>query len=124
MYKKYDSGITIEVNNLSNQHLPDLKFSYSGNPEEIGTIKSLKPGKTAKITGSSKEIDSSDISMYLHYYINNGGKKEDSMIYFSLMQPSKAVVILDIKEVDAHGFLKYKKRGFDGLWKFGPEEIN
>ena len=53
-YMKYDSGITIEVNNLSNQHLPDLKFSYSGNQtEEIGTIKSLKPGKTAKITGSS-----------------------------------------------------------------------
>ena len=62
--------------------------------------------------------------MYLHYFINNGGNKEDSMIYFNLMQPSKAVVILDIKEVDAHGFLKYEKRGFDGWWKFGPEEFN
>ncbi len=73
-YRKYDSGVTIEVNNLSNKALPDLKFLYS-NSTEVGTVKSLEPGGTAKITGNSKEIKGSDISLYLNYYIENGGKK-------------------------------------------------
>jgi len=125
-YRNYEQGVTIEVNNLSNQSLPSLKFSYSVNQsefKEVGTIENLNAGDTAQITGSSKGVNTSDTSLYLHYYIDNGGKVENHMIYFDLMQPIKAVVILDIKEVDVHGFLIYEKRGFDGLSDFGPEEI-
>ncbi|MFB5089777.1 hypothetical protein PGC35_21810 [Psychrobacillus sp. PGGUH221] len=66
-YRKYDKGVTIEVNNLSNQSLPDLIFSYSVNQtdfKEVGTIKSLKAGETTQITGCSEEIISSDTSLY------------------------------------------------------------
>lgn len=43
-YKKYDRGVTIEVNNMSNQTLPKLNFLYTDDIE-VGTIKDLKPGK-------------------------------------------------------------------------------
>ncbi len=52
-------------------------------------------------------------------------KKEDSIAYFNISEPTKVVVILDIHEVvDPLGFLKYEYRGFDGWWQYGPEEIN
>lgn len=125
-YWKYDKGVTIEVNNLSNQSLPNLIFSYSVNKtdyKEVGTIKSLNAGESTQITGSSEEINTGDLSLYLQYYINNGGKKLDSIVYFNIMKPRKAVAVIDIIEVDANGFLKYEMKGFDGLWEFGPEEI-
>jgi len=126
-YRKYDKGVTIEVNNLSNQSLPELIFSYSVNQtdfKEVGTIQSLKAGELSQISGSSKEIKSSDTSLYLHYYIDNGGKALDSLAYFSTAEPSKAVIVLNIHEVNPHGFLKYEKMGYDGWSQFGVEEIN
>ena len=124
-YKKYDKGITIEVNNLSNQIINDLQFSHSVSQSdftELGTINSLEPGQTGKITGSSKELKTSDISVYLHYYIEDGVKKEDSLLYFYTKQPTKAVAILNIYEVNSQGYLKYELSGYNGWSQFGPEE--
>lgn len=124
-YKKYDKGVTIEVNNFSDQSLPDLQFSYSGNMidyTELGTIKSLGPGKTGKINGSTKEMKTNDISVYLHYYIEDSEQKEDSILYFYTRQPPKAVAILNIYEVDSKGYLKYELSSYNGWSKFGPEE--
>lgn len=126
-YRKYDKGVTIEVNNLSNQSLPDLLFSYSVNQTdfiEVGTIKNLKAGETTQITGSSNEIKSSDTSLYLHYYIDNGGKAADSLAYFYTAEPTKAVIVLNIHEVNPHGFLKYEYRGYNGWDQYGPDKIN
>lgn len=126
-YWKYDKGVTIEVNNLSNQTLTDLNFSYSSDKidfKDIGTIKELKPEETAKITGSSQEINTGDLSIYLQYYTNDGEKKVDSIVYFDIMKPRKVVAVIDIIGVDSNGFLKYKMKGFDGLSEFGPEEID
>ncbi|NME06546.1 hypothetical protein [Psychrobacillus sp. BL-248-WT-3] len=123
-YKKYDKGITIEVNNLSNQSLPDLTFSHNGNRDfvELGTIKSLGPGETGKITSSTKELKTNDVSVYLHYYIEDGEKKEDSILYFYTRQPTKAVAIINIYEVNSQGYLKYELSGYNGWSQFGPEE--
>ncbi|MFJ5770128.1 hypothetical protein [Psychrobacillus sp. NPDC093180] len=125
-YKKYDKGITIEVNNLSNKILPDLKFSYSGNRSdftELETIKSLEPGSTGRYTGSTKDLKTSDISVYLHYNNENGETKEDSLLYFYTKQPIKAVAVLNIYEVNPQGYLQYELTGYNGWSKFGPEEI-
>ena len=126
-YRNYDKGVTIEVNNLSNQSLPDLIFSYSVNQtdfKEVGTIKSLNAGESTQITGSSKEIKSSDTSLYLHYYIDNSGKAVNSLAYFYTKEPTKAVVILNIYEVKLHGLLNFEYRGYNGWSKYGPDEIN
>ncbi|MER2172603.1 MAG: hypothetical protein ABS938_18460 [Psychrobacillus psychrodurans] len=126
-YRKYNKGVTIEVNNLSNQSLPDLIFSYSVNQtdfKEVGTIKNLKAGEKTQITGSSKEIKTSDTSLYLHYYINNGGKAVNSLAYFYTAEPRKAVIVLNIYEVKPHGFLKYEYRGYSGWDQYGPDKIN
>ena len=126
-FKDYEKGVTIEVNNLSNQSLPDLIFSYSVNQtdfQEFGTIKSLKAGESAQITGSSKEIKSSDTSLYLHYYIDNGGKAEESLAYYKTREPSKAVVVLTIHEVEPIGFLKFEFSGYDGWSRYGPIKVN
>lgn len=125
-YKKYDKGITIEVNNFTDQILPDLTFLHNGNRDfvELGTIKSLGPGETGKITSSTKELKTNDVSVYLHYYIEDGEKKEDSILYFYTRQPTKAVAILNIYEVNSQGYLKYKLSGYNDWSKFGPEDIN
>ncbi|MGE7979187.1 hypothetical protein [Psychrobacillus sp. NPDC093200] len=126
-YRKYDNGVTIEVNNFSDQNLSDLIFSYSVNQldfKEVGMIKSLKAGESTQITGSSKEIKSSDTSLYLHYYIDNGGKAVNSLAYFYTVEPKKAVIVLDIHEVKPHGFLKFEYRGYNGWTQYGPDEIN
>lgn len=126
-YRKYDNGVTIEVNNLSNQSLSDLIFSYNVNQsdfKEVGTITSLEAGETTLITSSSKEIKSSDISLYFQYYIDNGGKAVNSVAYFYTVKTKKAVIVLDIHEVKPHGFLKFEYRGYNGWDQYGPEEIN
>ncbi|MER2008548.1 MAG: hypothetical protein ABS939_13945 [Psychrobacillus sp.] len=126
-FRDYDKGVTIEVNNLSNQDLSNLIFSYSASYEvfeEVGTIKSLKAGESAQITGSSKEIKSSDTSLYLHYYIDNGGKAEESLAYYKTREPSKAVVVLTIHEVEPIGFLKFEFSGYDGWSRYGPIKVN
>ena len=126
-FKDYDRGVTIEVNNLSNQDLSNLIFSYSathGVYDEVGTIKNLKAGESAQITGSSKEIKSSDTSLYLHYYIDNSGKAEESLAYYKTREPSKAVVVLTIHEVEPIGFLKFEFSGYDGWSRYGPIKVN
>ena len=122
-FKDYDRGVTIEVNNLSSHSLPDLIFSYSVNQmdfQEVGTIKSLKAGGSAQITGRSKEIRSSDTSLYLHYYIENGDKAEVSLAYYNTRQPPKAVAVLTIQEVEPTGFLKFEFSGYNGWSRYGP----
>lgn len=42
-YKKYDSGVTIEANNLSNKTLPDLKFLYTDSTEGYNLNKTHEP---------------------------------------------------------------------------------
>ncbi|MEK5146733.1 hypothetical protein MKX53_06800 [Psychrobacillus sp. FSL K6-4615] len=121
-YKKYNSGVTIEVNNLNNESISNLKFTY-GHAEnfefkEIGLIKHIEVGKTATLTGSSKDIYPNDLSMYMHYNLENGEKKSDALAYFSIQKPRKVVVIIDINQVGDMGEIGYKIKGFDGLGEF------
>ncbi|MBD7942542.1 hypothetical protein H9650_00265 [Psychrobacillus sp. Sa2BUA9] len=119
-YKKYDRGVTIEVNNMSNQTLPELNFLYTDDIE-VGTIKDLKPGETIKLSGSSKEIKFSDVSLYLNYCINNGEKKVDSLAYMYYKKPYKVVVIINVIGIDKNGLLEYEWKGYNDWSKFGPE---
>lgn len=121
---KYDKGFTIEVNNSSEVSIDNLKITYGYAEDtefrEIGTIKQLKPGEYSILTGSSDDIQNidKDISIYMHYNLKNGDKKEESLVYFSTHEPSKVVVVLDIKHVYESGNIGFEKKGFDGVWKF------
>lgn len=113
----YDDGITVEVNNKSNQPTPNLKFTlgYSENPDfqNIGVIKPLKSEKSEKLTNNIKTANA-DLSLYIEYKLKNGKTKKEDLFYSPAATPQKIVAKIDITEIDKNGKIKFNYKGYDG----------
>ncbi|MED3572727.1 hypothetical protein [Cytobacillus praedii] len=125
-YRKYDTGVTIEVKNSSQQDISNLKFSFGHlldiNFQEIGEIKQLKPGQSSKLTGKSMDLSSSDLSMYMQYYLKDGETKvENSIFYLDTINPKKVVALIDITKVDDEGNLLLNVEGYNGFTQITGE---
>ncbi|ALC85199.1 hypothetical protein AM499_04730 [Bacillus sp. FJAT-22090] len=125
IYKNYEEGVTIEINNLSGSDLANLNFSY-GYAEntaykEIGNIERFKPENTSIIKTKKNKIlnnEGRDISIYMNYKLLNGFEIQENLLYFNPPQPNKIVLIIDIKQIDNYGNIEYDIRGFDGVQSF------
>ncbi|MED3552643.1 hypothetical protein [Cytobacillus praedii] len=125
-YRKYDTGVTIEVKNLSQQDISNLKFSFGHlldiNFQEIGEINQLKPGQSSKLTSKSMDLSSSDLSMYMQYYLKDGETKvENSIFYLDTINPQKVVALIDIAKVDDEGNLLINIEGYNSFTQITGE---
>ena len=132
-YRKYDTGVTIEVKNSSQQDISNLKFSFGHTQDinflEIGEIKQLEPGQSSKLTSKSINLSNSDLSMYMQYHLKDGETKiENSIFYMDSINPKKVVALVDITKVDDEGNLLLNIEGYNGFTQitgdFDPDRDN
>lgn len=125
-FYKFESGVTILVNNSSKQELTNLNFFFSFNSnydvhQDLGNIDRLEPGKTTRLYSRHINGVGNDRSLYLQYPINNNERQVDSLAYLASYKPGKVVIILEIIGVDNKGKLLAKVRGYEDV--FGPFEF-
>ncbi|ALC82867.1 MULTISPECIES: hypothetical protein [Bacillus] len=122
---KYDDGVTIKVNNTSNQPTPKIKFTlgYSENPDfqDIGEITPLDSENAAKIRNDDIKTANDDLSLYIEYKLKNGDTKKEDLFYSPAAVPQKIVAVIDITDIDKYGDIKLKYKGFDGFGTINGE---
>lgn len=123
---KYDNGVTIVVNNSSEQEVTDLNFFFSFSTYEVhqdlGHIDKLEPGETTSIYSRHINGTGNDRSLYLQYPFNKTERQVDSLAYVASNKPSKVVVILEITGTDHNDKLLFRVKGYEDV--FGQYEFD
>lgn len=133
-YWKYENGVTIEVNNSTKKNISNIKFTYgfaeNSEFQEIGTITNLKSRTSSILNHNTNELNNvinnsnNDISIYMHYSLEDGKKIKESIVYFNIYRPSKVVALIDITKIDKNGSIDFKLKGFDGIWEFDEKRMS
>ncbi|MGG3621962.1 hypothetical protein ABES25_00035 [Bacillus gobiensis] len=121
----YDDGVTIEVNNTSNQPTPKIKFTlgYSEIPDfqDIGEITPLDSEKATKIRNNDIKTANDDLSLYIEYKLKNGDTKKEDLFYSPAAVPQKIVAKIDITDIDKIGNIRYTYTGYNSVFSISGE---
>lgn len=68
------------------------------------------------------DLSSSDLSMYMQYYLKDGETEvENSIFYLDTINPKKVVALIDIAKVDDEGNLLLNVEGYNGFTQITSE---